>query len=221
MNNKFYNFPQSAEFGRTLPKSKIYEHISAKSKIKDLFIKQIDKIIWSYKLSPDSINVPAKGFVQEIQVFTIKLKQGDIKEEILQTIDKAIESPIFYQLSYKDKIKTIAAYKRPSESDNSKWVMSAYFETSWVSDNTDYIPLPVVLNLETLYHVLIKNLMSIPEHSGETMIELINRVEMLKNKQRECRKLQTQLKKEKQFNRKVEINSRLKAVKQQIEELEN
>jgi len=219
MNSKFYHFPQSAEFGRTLPKSKIYEHSSAKSKVKDLFIQHIDKIIWSYKLSPETINVAAKGFVQEIQIFSIELKQEEIKEEILQTIDKAIESPIFYQLSYKDKIKTIAAYKRPSESDNSKWVMSAYFETPWEPINTPLQPLPIVLNLETLYHVLIKSLIPIPEHSGETMVELINRVEMLKSKQKESSKLQIQLKKEKQFNRKVEINSKLKAVKQQIEDL--
>ena len=69
-----YNFPKQAAFGRKLPKSKIYEYASPTSKVKEMFVRQVEKIIWSYKLSPETINLPVKGGVQEIQVFTIVLK---------------------------------------------------------------------------------------------------------------------------------------------------
>ena len=74
MNSSFiltpYAFPKAAAFGKVLAKSKIYEHAAPGSKVKGLFVKEVEKIIWAYKLSPATINLPAGSGVQEIQIFT-------------------------------------------------------------------------------------------------------------------------------------------------------
>jgi hypothetical protein len=214
-----YDFPSNAAFGRVLPKSKIYEHAAPGSKVKELFVREVEKISWSYKLSPETINLPAKGGVQEIQVFTILLKTGKLSHEVLQTIDKAIPSPVLFVVSSGKQVRYVAAYKRPSEADKSKWVVSSYFETGWVNKDAERVELPVVLDMGTLYRTILKNIIQLPAREEETIDELVTRVDRLQILEREVAKVQTRLKKEKQFNRMVKINAEMRSLKQEIEAL--
>ena len=36
-----FAYPKQAEFGRVLPKNKIYEHSGANTRLKDLFVEQV------------------------------------------------------------------------------------------------------------------------------------------------------------------------------------
>lgn len=217
--SSLYDFPKRSAFGRIVAKSKIYEHSTPNSQIRELFVREVEKIIWAYKLSPATINLPASEGVQEIQIFTIIFKTETFSEEILQTIDKAIPSPILFHLSYKGKSRYKAAYKRPSEADKSKWVISSYFETEWVSDSSDKMELPVALSMGALYQILLKNIIPLPSRKNETLNELATRVDNLRIKERKVAKIESLMKKEKQFNRRVELNRSLNELKQEIEEL--
>ena len=55
-----FAYPKQAEFGRVLPKNKIYEHSGANTRLKDLFVEQVEQIVWRYKLAPETINLAAK-----------------------------------------------------------------------------------------------------------------------------------------------------------------
>lgn len=214
-----YNFPPQTVFGRILPKSKIYEHSSPSTKVKELFVQEVAKITWSYKLSPATINLPSSDGVQEIQVFTIALRTGKLSHEVLQAIDKAIPSPILFILTYQGKNRYVAAYKRLREADKSKWVVSSYFETEWIPDDSSQIELPVVLNLGALYQTFLKSIIPLAFRANETLDELVTRVDQLRVKDREAAKINSRMKKEKQFNRRVELNRSLNELKQEIEEL--
>ena len=52
------NYPKQAAFGRTLPKNKIYEHSGANTRLKDLFIEQVELIVWRYKLAQKRLTCP-------------------------------------------------------------------------------------------------------------------------------------------------------------------
>ena len=214
-----YNFPKAAAFGRMLAKSKIYDHATPTSKVKELFVKEVEKIIWSHKLSPATINLPASDGVQEIQVFSILLRTGELSQEVLHTIDKAIPSPIMFELKYGGKIKYAASYKRPSEADKSKWVVSSYFFSDWMKEDGSAIELPVVLNMGALYQSLLTSLSPLPFRQGEKLDDLVSRVDLLRVKEREAEKVENRIKKQKQFNRRVELNRTLNALKQEIEGL--
>jgi len=222
--NYLYSFPKQAAFGRVLPKNKIYEHAAPSTKIKNLFVQQIEKITWAYKLSPETLNLPRSTGVHEIQVFEIELKSETLKHEVLQVIDKAIPSPILFILKFKNRLRYVAAYKRPSESDRNKWVVSGYFETEWLEPqiNTDerkYKNLPVVLNMGALYEAILKDLIPLIAHTGESLDALVSRVDQLLVKEREANNLESRMKKEKQFNKKVELNRSLNELKTEIERL--
>jgi hypothetical protein len=217
--DSLYSFPKQSKFGRILPKNKIYEHSSATSRVKDLFIREVGKIIWSYKLSPSTLNIPESDRVNEIQVFTIVLRTGILNHEVLKTIDKAIPSPILFVLNYENNIRYVAAYKRPSDADREKWVVSDYFETNWVPNDSKHVELPIVLNMGVLYQTFIKKIISLPFRNNETLDEIILRIETMRIKEREAKRVQSRLKKEKQFNRKVDFNAKLKHLNQEIEKL--
>ena len=215
-----YDYPKQTQFGKVIPKSKIYEHGSINTAIKDKFISQIDKIVWSHKLASETLNLEASKNVPEIQVFDIHLKGKELEEELLKVVDKTIPFPIIYQIHQNGKIKVKAAYKRPSESDNSKWVTESYFESDWLSSDTSKTPLPVVLNLNKLYEAILYSLM--PEEvqtsvHSTSLKDQIERIDVIQAKEREYKKLNARRNKEKQFNRKVEMNKQLKELKKEIE----
>lgn len=219
MNHALFHFPKQAAFERVLPKSKIYEHSKPSNTVKELFIKQVEKIIWQYKLAPETINLPAKPSVPEIQIFSIALKTPEISEDVLRCIDQAIPLPIFYQLTFEDRIKVKAAYKRPSDADASKWVIDGYFETDWLPNDTERAELPVALDLTGLYEQMLRRLLPLPPRAGEPLKAQVERLGLLRSKQNECRKMEARLQKEQQFNRKVELNAQLRQLKLELSKL--
>ena len=219
MSQVLFHYPKQAAFERVLPKSKIYEHSKPTSAVKELFVKQVDKIIWQYKLAPETINLPAKPSVPEIQIFTIALKTPELSEDVLRCIDQAIPLPIFYQLTFANRIKIKAAYKRPSDADAGKWVTESYYETDWLPSESSRAELPVVLDLASLYEHLLRPLMPLPPRAGESLKTQVERLSLLRTKQNEYRKLESRLNNERQFNRKVELNSKLRQLKLELAKL--
>ena len=214
-----YQFPKPTAFGGTVPKSKIYKYTGANTKLKECFVRDIDKIIWAYKLSPQTINISASQGVKEIQVFTVGLKVPNLSVEVLQAIDKAIPTPILFESTYNGKHRYTAAYKRVNEADKTKWIVSSYFKTQWFSDSEKRKELPVVLNMAALYQALLKSIIPMPARDGEGIGQLVDRVDQFQLKKREAAQLSSRIRKEKQFNRRVELNRKLSMLKKDIAQL--
>lgn len=212
-------YPKQAAFGRVLPKSKIYEHSGANTRLKDLFVKQVEQIVWQYKLAPETLHLPARHGVPEIQIFIIQLKTAELHADVLRCIDGAIPFPIVFELTFDGRTQVVAAYKRPNEADASRWVFSDYFASDWLPMDSERTAMPVALHLGGLYEQLLHRLMPLSGRPQETLAELVARVEQAQAKQRELNKTTARLAKEKQFNRKVEINAELRKLKIELDEL--
>lgn len=226
-NAAFINYPKQAAFGRTLPKNKIYEHSGANTRLKDLFVEQVEQIVWQYKLAPETINLPAKPGVPELQIFSIQLKTSELNLDVLRCIDGAVQFPIIFELSRGDQqrgqTQVIAAYKRAvlsrGESDASRWVLSDYFATAWLPSDCERAAMPLALDLGGLYEQALHRLIPTPARPQESLADLVARVELVAAKQREVEKAASRLAKEKQFNRKVEINAHLRQLQTELQEL--
>lgn len=214
-----FDYPKSAAFGRVLPKSKIYEHAEANTVLKELFVSDVDQIVWKYKLAPETINLSVTKSVTEIQVFAISLKVTTLHTEVLRAIDRAIPFPLIYELSHAGRSQTVAAFKRPSDADGAKWVVSDYFRGDWVPSDTLRTPLPVALDLASLYDKILTALMPVQPLVQEDIQARVARVEAIKAKEREVERIKGQLAREKQFNRRVSINAALRQAKQELEQL--
>lgn len=211
-----YAWPAQAKVGRTLPKNKIYLHSKPNAAVRAMFVSQVESITWAYKLSPETINLPAKPDVPEIQVFEIALKTAELNHAVLRCIDKAIPLPILFNLRYDGRTQAVAAYKRPSEANASQWVVGDYHASAWHADCLDKPNLPIALDLQGLYEQLIRQHLNMPARAGEPLRTHLDRLAEIASKQAEIDKLAVRLEREKQFNRKVAYNTQLRQLRQQL-----
>lgn len=216
MSSALFAYPPQAEFGRVLPKSKIYEHARPSRSVRERFVEEVDQIVWKYKLSPETVNLPARPGVAEIQIFSISLRTESVSEAILRTIDKAIPFPIIYELSHGPRTRSAAAYKRPSDADVTKWIVDSYFESSWQTAEMPRNALPIALDLAGLYEHILRRLIPFQARPGESLKAQVERAGIIQSKRAESRRLEDQLDREPQFNRKVEINQRLRTINDEL-----
>jgi len=214
-----YSFPKKALVDRHIPKNAIYNASYVSSRLKELFVSQVDRIVLNYALLPQSINIPATSDVSEIDIFRIDLRQEKLDLGVLKSIDGVMPRPTLFELNFDGKTRLTACYKRPNEADRSKWVRSEYFSTDWVNSDAERTPLPTVLDLGSLYERLLRGIIPIESGDRESMASLVIRMEQIRVKQREADQIAGRLAKEKQFNRKVEFNAALRQLKQELETL--
>lgn len=215
----FFDYPKAAAFGRVVPKTRIYEHAGANTALKDLFVTQVDQIAWKFKLAPETINLAATRAVSEIQVFGVSLRTNKLDDEVLRAIDRAIPFPLIFELTWSGKRRAVAAFKRPSEADAAKWVVSEYFATDWAVDDATRQPLPVALNLGGLYDAILTAMMPSSKAAGEDIQTHVARMEAIRAKTREVDRIKARLAREKQFNKRVAINAELRVARQALERL--
>ncbi|GIU51739.1 hypothetical protein TUM4438_42440 [Shewanella sairae] len=233
VNFQLFTFPGSCALGsdkngQKLPKETIYQQAQPTTIVKQLFVKQIEQIIWRYKLSSDTLNLAAHEDVTEIQVFDIYLKPDVPKpdQQIFETLDKAIPSPLLYRVfdsnNSRPKIKYVMAYKRHNKRDTETMVVEQYFQSNWVASTPDKAcSLPIVLDIKGLYTALIRNLITEPALENESFQDQLSRIGQIQVLSAKLEKLQTRLRKEKQFNRKVELNKQANQLKNQITSLKS
>lgn len=225
-----YDWPRAAAFGRVIPKTKIYEHAGANTGLKELFVREVDQIVWSHKLAPETVNLAATKQVAEIQVFRITARTATLDRDVLRAIDKAIPFPLIFEVAHGGRVRLAAAYKRPSEADSARRVVGDYFQGNWLPEDAARAPLPVALNMGALYERLLEPLVAgqtarlvpgmgevpqMPFTPAEvdrpmSLEERIAQAEAIKAQEREVERIKTRLGREKQFNKRVEINARLR-----------
>jgi hypothetical protein len=173
-------------------------------------VQEVEEIVWSYKLAPETINLPPGANVHEIQVFTLILKTAELSEAVLRTIDEAIPSPLFFRLSHGQRIQGRVAYKRPSEASGKAWVVEDYFSGPWLPSHTQFPSMPVALDLGQVYALLLSPYLHPPARTGESLAQHVARLREIRCLTQEAADLADRLPKEKQFNRQVELNAQLR-----------
>ena len=211
-----FGYPERALYQRVLPKNKVYGHTKLSQSARQRFVQEVQEIRWQYKLSPATVNLPAGSEVQEIQIFSITCRTSELKEEILRTLDRAIPSLLFFELNFQGRVRFAAAYKRLNEADRSKQFVAAYFWTSWQEMSAPRLPIPVAINLDSLYQQMLQQHMrasGLEPRVGESLEATAERGSRIRSQQLVCQKIEARLRKEDQFNRKVEINAELRDAK--------
>lgn len=231
-----YDWPRAAAFGRVIPKNKIYEHAGANTALKDLFVREVDQIVWCHKLAPETVNLMATKQVAEIQVFRITARTATLDREVLRAIDKAIPFPLIFEVAHGGRVRLAAAYKRPSEADSTRWVVGDCFLGDWLPEDAPRAPLPVALNMGALYERLLEPLVAgqtvrlipgmaeVPEEPSPpatdrsvSLEERIALTEAIEHKTREVNRIKARLAREKQFNKRVAINAELRAANNELQ----
>ena len=193
------NLPASTQVNRVIPKNRFLQE--ANSKIKKEFT-QIEKIIWQNNLSPKTINIEADEKIEEIQIFSIYLKEKLIPKNALSFIQKLIPYPILFILRYEDAFAYAVIYEK-------KLYLKEWSETIDIDFQAP--------TTQALMQNIVKSFLTIQTNDFASLV-LQKQIEAL---EKEIKHLKSQIKKEKQFKYKVELNKRLLESKRELERLKN
>lgn len=206
-----YRWPRAAKFGRVVPKTKFYEHAAVPAAVREKFVAEVRRITWAYKLAETTINLPGTTAVPEIQVFQIDAKGDDVSAPVLTVIDKAVKTPIIFEITRGDgperRTRMAATHKLLSSGPPK---LGTYYTTEWHPDDADRRPLPTAINLATLYTALLEPLTPLAARPGEEISKVAARLESVRKLEREVATLERKIRTEPQLNRKVELRRALK-----------
>ena len=231
---KFLNIPEACFIGSTIYKKLFYENADLSTSDKALFTDVINKITWLYCLKPETINVRAyKDEVQdypEIEVIEVLLHKDHRLKRIAEIIMKTIPYPMLLIFKLVDKRQFYVAHQRISQSDSSRNTIEEFIATDWQDkDSHLFAKLDIkkmrFTNFYALYSDIVdaisiyklSTIMPVEDKiTGSKARTLTAKVEAIED---EITSLRSRLKKETQFNRKMELNIAIKKLERRKNEL--
>jgi len=216
-----FAYPERCAFGRAIPKTRIEQHGRPGAKARAALTAQVARLVWQHKLAPDTLGLPAASAVAEIQILRIELKPGvaELGEDVLRCLDKAIAFPVIHEVHGDEGLYTVAAPKRPSEADGQRWVIGDYFAGGLADPAAARQPLPVALDLASLYMQLLRTLMPWPAKQNESLQAQAERLAKIRTLEKEQARIAARMQRQTQFNRRVELNHQHKALQADIDRL--
>lgn len=215
MADLLYDWPAAAQVDTRVSKERFYAQGTVPAGTKELFVAQVARIVWSHKLSADTINLPGGDGLDEIDVFRIDTKDGDLADEVLAAIDKAIPRPVIFEvtrqrvaLGSSNGVTRMTAAHKQLGSGTPK--VSSYFATRWLPSDAERTTLPAAIGLPALYAALLEPIAPLRIRPGEKMSDVADRLEAIRRLDREISALERNLRTEPQLNRKIELRRELK-----------
>ncbi|NLH02498.1 MAG: DUF4391 domain-containing protein [Clostridiales bacterium] len=198
--------PRSTEVNRRVAKEKLYANATLTTSVKDMIKDQIESVVWRNKLADSTMSVAAGEAVKEIQVFEIALRQRALDKCILSAIAKAIPYKILFVLTFGSEAQ-------------------AWMEVSGTLYNTDWFTLEGFtlrfegLNLDAVYENLARQIAGGRLDTDGDIAKAVERDKQRQKLERDIAALEKKILREKQFNKQVELNSELKRLRKELEEL--
>lgn len=211
--------PKTTEFNKRIPKQKFYENINISSGLKKVFIEQVKTIYWRNKIAASTTNFTVGNNVIELQVFEINLNSPVLDQNLLRQIDKEVPYHILFLIEYGGKYQAWIGYKEAIESSKSAFKVNGYYHTEWMIE--EELPLKLEgLTIDAVYENFVRQIAGDKlktENNSESLKESIERDEQIQQLQKQIAILQSKIRKEKQFNKQIQINNDLKRLKKELE----
>lgn len=213
--------PKTTEFNKRIPKQKFYENLEISSALKKVFVEQIKTIYWRNKIAVSTMNLAPGTDVTEIEVFEVKLTEQTLAEGILRQMDKEIPYHILFLMEYQGKYQAWIGYKEAVVSGNNAFKVNGYYHTEWLTE--DELPLKLEgLNVDVVYENFVRQIAGDKlktEAAGESLKESVERDEQKQALQKQIVTLQAKIRKEKQLNKQMQMNTELKKLRKELERI--
>ena len=210
-------FPVSTEFNKRIPKQKFYENLDVSPTLRRVFVDQIRIVYWRNKLAASTLNIAAGEAVTEIEVFEVRLNEPLIDEAVLKQIDKEIPYHLLFILTCDGKAQAWIGYKEAAASGSNAFKVNRYYHTDWMPE--DELRLHIDgLNMDAVYESLVRQIAGdkLQAESGESLKESVERDEKKKQLEKQIAALESKMRKEKQLNRRMEMNAEFKKLQREL-----
>jgi len=207
-----FDLPKSTEFGRVIPKNAFDEYTNTNQK--KLISDNILRITWTHKLSPETTNLKAKD-VKEIQLFLIELKVKSDLKNILKIIDKAIPYHVIFNLKFENEVKIITSAKHDHQTKSNESVIDCVFKSNWIPVLESKIQINLKESLDALF-INFCNQLTGRINQSNNYAEFVSKEIEIKSVESKIINIESQIKKEKQFNKKVNLNMNLDELRKEL-----
>ena len=211
--------PKTTEFNKRIPKQKFYENMDVSPALKKIFVEQVRIIYWKNKIAASTTNLATGTDVTELEVFEVRLNSQVLDDNLLRQIDKEIPYHILFLLEYQGKYQAWIGYKEAAASGNKAFKVNGYYHTEWLAE--DELPLKLEgLNVDAVYENFVRQIAGDKlktEAAGESLKESVARDEQKQALQKQIATLQAKIRKEKQLNKQMQMNTELKKLKKELE----
>lgn len=237
------SIPKMCELNRPIFKKLFLERGVLDTTDQKTLKEDITSIRWLYTLKPSTINI-SKFEDETVEYHEIAILQIDLTnlnrvKRIGTFVNKAIPYPIILLFRHNEKFAISVANKRTNQADITKWIIDDELITDWISETS-----PTEIQKKFINDCSLNNLSSLNFYAfyqdviaRVTALIVANRNGSYDKTSREktayrlealakITKLESQvverrtnLKKEKQFNRKLELNILIKEHQAEIEKL--
>jgi hypothetical protein len=233
--------PDACHLGKRVFKKLFHENAKLGTTDKKAFREDIDVITWQYTLKPSTISIQAYENGQreyhEVAILQVDLKTLNRTNRIAEIIHRTIPYPIVIVFAFKTMCALSFAHKRFSQAEKGAIVAENFIITDWINISA---PIPVQQAfLESLavsdlphthffafYSTLTDRLVALDcaRLTGEYRLEStaskcgVRRDHLVACHELESRiaEYKTDVKKETQFNRQVELNVKIKDLEKQL-----
>lgn len=237
------NIPSSCEVNNTIFKKLFYENAAMSSSDKEIFTNHINKIVWKYSFKEENLNI--KGYktdeleYEEIAVIEVSLSNDKKYKRIAEIIQNAIPYPLILVFVIEDRILLNTASKRINKVDISKNTVEDYIYSSWINfanlnDNEEKFLQSLnirdfsFINIYKFYCSFVEKVKMFNasavtgdfESLKNKDIEEVNTLNIqIESLNIEIEKLRGDLKKEQHFNKRVDINIKIKKIESKRDNL--
>jgi hypothetical protein len=210
--------PKTTAFNRRIPKQKFYENLSVTPALKRVFVDQIKGIYWKNKIATTTMNLAAGETVTEIEIIEVRLNNPELDVSVLRQIDKEIPYHIIFLLEYNGKYQAWTAYKEEAATGRSAFKVGTYYHTDWLPEHELQLKVDGI-NIDTVYENFVRQIAgeTLQTDSNETLKESVERDERRQQMEKQIATLQAKVRKEKQLNKQVQLNTELKKLRKELE----
>ena len=123
-------------------------------------------------------------------------------------------------MTYDGNAQAWIGYKEAAASGSNAFKVNRYYHTDWMP--TDELHLSIDgLNMDAVYENLVRQIAgdALQTDSGESLKESVERNEKKKRLEKRIAALENKLRRERQLNRQMEINTELKKLRKELEKL--
>lgn len=230
----FLNLPKQTVVGNKIDKKLFYDRADLSTKERKHLKDDVERITWFNRIAFDTVNI--RPFCDdsvdytEIQVIGIEMRAESNANIIADVLFSSFPYPLILVFTHDDSISIHVAHVRINQNDRSRLVIEEPVRTGWILKDHELlstldIGVSTAADLRTLYSEFVDAVTNLKVSivagtqvrlSAEESAEVLQRIKELDT---QITSLMNRLRKEDHFNRQVELNTQIKALQRERNQL--
>lgn len=212
-----FGLPETTRFDKRVPKNAFSRNVDISPALKKA-LSEIVSVHWRNKLADTTMNVAAGKTVTEIDVLEVRLSSRKVDENALRQIDKVIPRHVLFILAFEENVSAWIGYKEAAGSGTGAFKVDRYYHTDWMPRESLRFTIDG-LDMDAVYESLVRQVAGAalrPSQPDESLKVAVFRDAERTRIEKQIAALEAKLRKERQFNRQMEINAQIKRLKKEL-----